>query len=227
MIKYVALLVGLSAIASTPAKKTGEELKAYLDGKTFITDMRFFVWLEFKAGKYELAHRQGLEANGTYSVRGGKIYLGESQDATTCELDEQSKSPGFSVELRCGKQGTFYLKTSARPEGEVININGEPAIVVPQKMAEITTRVVFRKKPGKSAKALRCENGSSPLDTRMSLTVYARTKEKVKVDKWENYWYFLYNNYSPEGIYNPETGTAIGCEAPPGWVFGEFLKFRE
>ena len=73
---------------------------------------------------------------------------------------------------------------------------------------------------------MRCENGASPLAMGMNFTVYARTKEKAKVDKWENYWYYVYNNYSPEGSIDPQTNEALGCLAPAGWVFGEFVKFN-
>lgn len=46
------------------------------------------------------------------------------------------------------------------------------------------------------------------------LRVLARTKEKVRVEKWENYWYYV------------ELVSAGEFGARYGWIYGEFLKLN-
>jgi hypothetical protein len=232
LLRCACLTLTLGGVAQAAGNLTGEALMTYLDGKKYVTDMGFYMHLDFTAGKYQIAHIQGIDDSGDYSVRGNKIILLSSstdqrgkRNSTTCTVVWDSKSIAYAEELNCGGTNRYFLESSKRPEGSEVMIDGVPAVVFNKSGAQLTTKVVFRKKPSKKGTPLRCADGSSPLPKGMSFTIYARTKEKVRVDKWENYWYYVYNEYSPEGSRDPETNRALGCEAPPGWVFGEFVQF--
>lgn len=235
--KFSAIATGLllSLVPSLFADDhpTGDKLKAYLDGKKYVTEMGFFMRVDFTAGKFEIAHVQAIEDRGDYSVRGDKIILlSEGTDAQgkrnskSCQIVWNSNSVAYTEELDCGKGRRFFLETSKRPEGSEIRIGDETAVVIDSKRASLTTKVVFRKKPTKKGTPLRCADSSSPLVLGFEFTVYARTKEKMKVDKWENYWYYVYNDYLPEVHYDQKNNQPVSCEAPAGWVFGEFVKFN-
>lgn len=236
MKKIIPFAVGSLMFAHSvwPSERpVGKELKAYLNGKQYETEMGFYRELTFSDGKYSIANRQMMEGAGTFEVRGATLVL-HNEDKTAegngypkeCKLVWNSNSPSHSEEIKCTGGERFFLKSSLRAEGTEFVVEGEPVIILGKKFAELITKVVYRQKPSKQAKALRCESGSSPVVPGMYLTVYARTRAKVKVDKWENYWYYVYNNYTPEGTMDPQTGQALGCEAPPAWIFGEFLRFK-
>lgn len=231
--KDIVLLFAFAAGLTAQEIPTGDKLKLYLNGKKYVTDMEFYRHLDFADGKFKIAHIQGIDDQGDYTVNGEKITLlsegngsiGKRQ-SKSCKIIWHSAAVAYAEELDCGKGNRFFLESSLRAEGSAVDIQGEPAIIMGKKSATLTTKVVFRKKPSKKAKPLRCADGSSPLALGIPFTVYARTQEKAKVDKWENYWYYVHNDYSPESYSDPKTHTPIGCEAPAGWVFGEFVKVQ-
>jgi hypothetical protein len=80
-----------------------------------------------------------------------------------------------------------------------------------------TTSVRIREKPSVTAKIVEfCDSpygGAKCLPSapeKTTVTVIARTKEKEKVQNWNNYWYLVNLNYFFHEV----------------WIFGEFVKIK-
>jgi len=100
------------------------------------------------------------------------------------------------------------------PEGETRMISKWQVITIGMKKAITTSAVKIRKTPEAHGEELAYyseifapEQKSVPKNA--TVTVVARTLEKEKVDKWENYWYYVHVG-APDGV----------------WMFGEFVKFN-
>lgn len=219
---FVSCLLSLAFAASTSAV---DSLQAELENDSFIgeTDGSEEKKLWFAGGKYGVDGMGGMLDSGSYTVVKGRARLVSSSQGPDgksyvfqCSWKKQTKSFSFSRELDCGALGSFFAASSKRAAGETVTIDGAKAVLMSRENAGVTTKVVFRKKPSKKGTPIRCSDGSSPLVG--DFKVLARTESKVKVDKWENYWYYIQ-------IPVNELATS-GCPAPPGWVFGEFVQFR-
>lgn len=93
------------------------------------------------------------------------------------------------------------------------------------KNGTVNDTAYIRSAPNVSAKPLNCvirmpeSTGKSEYEGQViakgrEMLVIARTKAKFKVQKWENYWYFVEAN--PYG----------GKDCGPGWMFGEFITIK-
>ena len=90
-------------------------------------------------------------------------------------------------------------------------------------MGTVTTVLKIRENPDSSAKEIQFETCpddtqvmATSIDKGKELTIYARTKDKVKTGKWNNYWYYVGFNSS----------NCEGSDYVSGWVFGEFVKIK-
>jgi hypothetical protein len=99
------------------------------------------------------------------------------------------------------------------PEGETRMISKWQVITLGMKKGVTTSAVKIRKTPETNGEELMyypeifaSEQKAVPKNT--SVTAIARTMEKEKVNKWENYWYYV------------QVGAHDGV-----WMFGEFVKF--
>jgi hypothetical protein len=100
------------------------------------------------------------------------------------------------------------------PEGEQRMIKNIPVTTMGMRKGITTSAVKIRKTPDAEGEEIpyypalfEPEQRSVPNNT--NLTVVARTNEKVKIGKWENYWYYV-NVGANDGV----------------WMFGEFVKFN-
>lgn len=100
------------------------------------------------------------------------------------------------------------------PEGESRMISTTSVITMGMKKGTTTSSVKIRKSPSAEGEEVAYfpalfepEQKSVPNNT--PVTVVARTIEKVQVNKWENYWYYV-NVGANDGV----------------WMFGEFVKFN-
>jgi len=102
-----------------------------------------------------------------------------------------------------------------------MSIHGVDTVSLGSKNGIVTAALKIRESPGTSAQEItwQCDMPEGEpvksIEKGKQLTVFARTKEKNKVGKWNNYWYYV--------MYNPD------CEdsgSITGWVFGEFVKIK-
>ncbi|MCB1190458.1 MAG: hypothetical protein H7A23_16200 [Leptospiraceae bacterium] len=154
--------------------------------------------------------------------------LNESRkENNICYIKEAPDSLYSSLKLVCGKE-EFFSKKDERKDGEEVKIGSIEVVIISPKGGYVTNDVIyFRKGPGKNFDSISCSfEGDDPssfdkhratLPKETSLYVIARTKTKEKIDKHENYWYYV----------SPQTGWySAGCKEKFGWVYGEFIEKR-
>jgi hypothetical protein len=124
----------------------------------------------------------------------------------------------FLKKIQC--IGVINIELFGSPiETELPRKIGNILVKTIHKSGKVTTEAFIREAPQKSAKPARCILESPRLEERKTLPkdaelkVVARTNEKEKVDKWENYWYYV----------DAKDGWYANCE---GWVFGEFVEIK-
>lgn len=140
---------------------------------------------------------------------------------SSCEWTEDKTRLDFLELLTCGT--TFLFKESSKVrEGTEIESKHGILIALGQKNGKISDDAKFRNTPSIKSKTNKCKieiamdsfgmDGVIPKNS--SVKLLARTKDKMKVKNWENYWYFI------------ETFSSVGdknCKENTGWVFGEFV----
>ena len=182
------------------------------------------------------------EAKGTYVIKNGKVTLtvdkipadkqvegmilkdGQLSDGVL-KYDEKSPKYQWCLVFKEGK--SMYLHGEVKiwdhksliPEGTVFKIQGKDVVAMGAKQAETSTVVKVRETPSVKGKEIHYTYEDAmdtvtvkSLEKGKSLIVLARTKEKDKVGKWDNYWYYV------------EFETYINYMR--GWVFGEFVKMK-
>ncbi len=198
--------------------------------------------LSFKKGvaKYIQAIAElDVQAEGLYTIDNGAVVItgfkrtsagidGEVPGDLRCTLLRTEESLQYAELLSCqpvagGNKVDFYdtgalVKTGAERMVDGIAVIYSPAFKKP------TTTLIVRKAPSKSSEALswNSQKKDGTVEERKNLrkgekvTVLARTREKLQVDKWNNYWYYV----------EIDAVDAMGNVplSERGWVFGEFLK---
>lgn len=190
--------------------------------------------------------QDGCSADGTYSIRSGKLSLSmekSKKDDIFCGvmtlkggiLSADPASPKYRnyILFRKNEVKNLYLEddlkiwdyNSKLKEGDTLTINGLSVLAMGIKSAVTTAAVKVRETPGINGKEMHfvyddpygayVVQKSDTSDTlksikkSFSVTVLARTKEKDKVGKLNNYWYYI--EFAIENR---------------GWVFGEFIKIK-
>jgi len=155
----------------------------------------------------------------TYSGQGdetecGNVKSGEGE----CKINENSKNFFYLKEINCSGPIDVTL-FSELTTGLQRNVEDVPVIMV-IKRGTIKENAYIRSAPSKSAKPSECffesVEGRKPtpvLPANQYIFVVGKTLQKEKVDKWENFWYFV-----DAGDWYSD------CQ---GWVFGEFIDFKE
>jgi len=197
--------------------------------------------IEFKTnGRADYSYR-GYEAGSQYLyqyiVVGNKVILTkpkhikmdilEPPKRIECSLVQDTTSLHIMEKLVCnGKKLIFNNTTKKVPSGTPREVEGTSVIVWNKKMTT-TWNLIIRTKPSiKSKKKFYhiAKNNDQTLVLQKSLPkgkkVYAlaRTISKMKVGKWNNYWYYISYENAEMGRHGAE------AKAENGWVFGEFLK---
>jgi hypothetical protein len=122
------------------------------------------------------------------------------------------------------KEGLWiYNHNTLIKEGEPVVIKKAEAVSTGLKEGETTTALKVRETPGVSGREIvfDCEKPDGDtvtvksLDKGKALTIFARTKEKEIVGKWNNYWYYVQFDIGKDC-----SGNTMG------WVFGEFVKIK-
>lgn len=223
--RYIALLLVLNY--GLRAELAGNDLESYLLEGKFGPELAspdtatsapgsYISFTSTGTNNYEIiGWPGGVEATGTYKIKGKKVVL---EGGKTCVLNQKSRSLVVTDELKCGST-IYYNVRTRRPEGDEVTIRGQKSVLMGAKDGKLTTAAVYRVKPSIKAASIVCDHegavGSrSPLVN--GFTVIARTKDKVKVNKWENYWYYV-------SVPDDESRS---CRASTGWVFAEFVEVR-
>lgn len=177
-----------------------------------------------------------IDCSGIYKIKGDKLSftIEKSPDGTFFNkgytgyasiVDSDSLKYRWAVKF--DKMGILYNKNNLIKEGESFLVEGIDAIAMGEKSGTVTTPLKVREKPDTSAKEVTfCECADvdgltdcvklKSLKNGTDLIIYARTKEKKSVGKWNNYWYYVEFSFN-------------GCEGRDdyyGWVFGEFVKIK-
>ena len=111
----------------------------------------------------------------------------------------------------------FYdEKSSPGKEGTPVTIGTLPAVLMGMKPGKANTTVKFRERPDVKSKEIHLDQ--SPMDPLRAVpagtefTVLAKTTNREKVQKWENYWYYV------------EIPGRFGSTR--GWMFAEFVDLK-
>jgi hypothetical protein len=180
----------------------------------------------------------GPAISGKYSISNGTLDLSINNDAKTQynsmtglslktdknylyrkgKLIDDPASITYSRYILFSNGSRFYdMKSSPGKEGTEIMVEKIPAVLMGMKKAKATSNVKFRVKPDVKAGELTLDAGpeNDPLKyipAGDSFILLARTREKAKVQKWDNFWYYV------------EVPNRSGNVR--GWVFGEFIEIR-
>jgi len=238
--------ISLAVNAGEVQTLTSEYLASGLWGPEFDVGMKIKFTPDGKFESDTNYGQDGCSANGTYSIKSGKLSLSmlnaEKKDVFCGVLT--LKDGIFSVDAASPKYRNYilfkksevkdlYLQddlkiwdyNSILKEGESLTVNGLSVTAVGIKSAVTTAAVKVRETPGikgkemlfvydepfggyVSEKSVSSETVKA-IQKNFPLTVLARTKEKDKVGKFNNYWYYV--EFAIENR---------------GWVFGEFIKIK-
>ncbi|HOD15235.1 MAG TPA: hypothetical protein PLA65_12240 [Spirochaetota bacterium] len=164
---------------------------------------------------------------GTYSIKDGALNL-YLEDGTTAFLtggrlvrDDASVIYRFCLKFDGGT--VVWNKKTIVSEGTRIKIGSTPAITTGRKSGTVTVNAKFRERPDTSSRALACwilkETPDAPEEVQLPyvpagtvIGILARSENKMKVEKWNNYWYYV------------EVFDAYRFNAQKAWMFGEFIK---
>jgi hypothetical protein len=112
----------------------------------------------------------------------------------------------------------FGIPDTKVPEGSRRTIDGIQVVTAGMKNGITTANAKIREKPSVESQSLQyCESpfGTSTLldyvPAGTKLVVKARTIDKVAVNEWNNYWYYVDAGMMTYGV----------------WMYGEFVKFDE
>ncbi len=181
-----------------------------------------FFWHGFEAsgsltGSYLVKDGQLQISDIVYKAGDGGVHLPES---FTCKLQPVADSLDYAEKLHCSPDSFEIFNVSAKvPNGAPRNIGTIPVVVHVKKM-KVTSTLKVRKGPSINGELLEWDGEGgikrSNLSKGTQIQVFARTREKDKVQKWSNYWYYI-------KVLSVHPEKAVSAELD-GWVFGEFLK---
>lgn len=186
-----------------------------------------FIW--YNEGTYEIAGNDViLRPVKCRQEQGGPVMdCKESTGNIVCNMKKDEDSVFYSLYLKCRPENYGYpladmfknqkfeypVKDSAVKAGEKKRIGGIAVIATGEKHAITTSNVKLRAKPSAGAREIEFRlypDFRSPfVPANTEITVYARTETKERVQKWENYWYYVKAGLSE-----------------PAWMFGEFIRLK-
>lgn len=220
------LITGIfNAAASGESKITAEFLTGTKWGPehqggrsfTFNADGTFTGWEDFI--------QDGRELKGRYEIRDGRLSLFTQQNLpmlTLGALKEDNESLIYSAYIRFKEGDSIWDKNSMVKIDKPVKVDGIPSVTMGRKNGKALQNIKFRKKPLQSAAELQfiilAEKGEGPVEDKLSyipsgtaVFILARTASKEKVQKWEDYWYYI----EVEEPYD---------RWKKGWVFAKFIQ---
>lgn len=159
-------------------------------------------------------------------------YSDDKGEKGICKIVKVNDSLFFQERLKCSGPIGKYIDDSNNKtskvfrtflsEGTPRKIHGIETLSV-LKGGTVNDAAYLRSAPDAASKPLTCtiwkpydsgkEYEGPVIPKGRELFIISKTKTKVKVQKWENYWYYV------DGI-----GPGISCG--PGWVYGEFITIK-
>ncbi len=189
-----------------------------------------------------MSAHHGESYTGTYKIQGDTLHYtltaegwnekGKGEKGT-CKITQIKDHLSYQEELKCtGLIGEYFHGMQKRrifgkplPDGTARKLDGRDVLTV-QKEAKINDAANYRSAPDVSAKPIHCKlpcgdecSGPPKIDGTVipkgiEVIILAKTKNKVKVQKWENYWYYVDIKWSWNEI----------CKK--GWIYGEFITLN-
>ncbi len=186
---------------------------------------------------YTFGGRTG-SMKGTITYKDGEDYFILKKGATRDAFDtsfipsdglklyvvEDGMNPKSTRFIR-NENGTFILwnKNYMVKENQQATVDNIPVVTMGYKLSATTANLKIRKGPGKDYENMQfyykdkktgeIKSWGSILEG-TNIRILARTKDKQKVDKWNNYWYYI--EYK-----EPEGSLMVYRNA---WCFAEFIK---
>lgn len=188
-----------------------------------------------KAGKYDGMNAQFQYADpvkGSYEIINNKLNLYKGETKTIFIKDGILKTDQTSIKYQnflIFPDGTKLWDKNLKVKTNSIRIiDGSESIVMGIIDGETTTNVKIRVKPDEKAEAMKyidlIDSTDSPVGKAekdlpsvpkgKKISILARTKDKVKVQNWNNYWYYVEISEGWGTIKN-------------GWMFAEFVKLKK
>ncbi len=174
-------------------------------------------------------------SSGDYYDEKKNKYLDGTGKKGVCKIEKVSDSIYFQERLKCTGQIGEYIDRKhldsaggifrkLLSEGTPRKIQGIEALSILKK-GKVNDTAYLRSAPNVSSKPLNCvirlsESTGKPeyegqvIAKGREMFVLARTKTKFKVQKWENFWYYV------------ESNPSLGKECGPGWMYGEFITLN-
>lgn len=176
-----------------------------------------------------------VSMNGTYRIEEKTMhYTLTGENSSNCPSIDMKKlkgkctfqvlkdHPDFEKKLKCTGTINADLYKDHPKEGTLRKIDGIDVAMMGHHKGIIKEEAFIRSAPNTGAKPSLCRLGADigkekprqTLPPKHTVTVMRRTKTKVKVQNWENYWYYV----------NAEDDWYSSCK---GWVFAEFIKLQK
>lgn len=239
---YVILIVSFTAVKSADKVKslTTEYLVSGSWGPEIWLGMKIKFGSDGKFESSIDYGQTGTDLSGSYTVKNGKLTLKiehSNLDKSIIGLVLKDGISGYdpsSLKYRNYISFTdkeierLYIKdsdlriwdhNSLVKEGEPVRVNGIDAVAMAARKGSNTSVLKMREAPSQNSKELQYTYEDvdktytvKALPVNTALTILARTKEKEKIGKWNNYWYYV------------EFETYL--DYMRAWVYGEFVKFE-
>lgn len=163
---------------------------------------------------------------GTYALKNGLITLIKEGDGgpflKNGRLAAVRNGLHFTRQIVFNDGEKIWDKGSTVSEGAPVTVETVPCVTMGVRNASVTVNAKFRVKPDMKAKELafaRFKTGDTGLEEEKiayipegtKIEVLARTAKKFKVQKWNNYWYYV-DIQGPWDVWQQ------------GWVFAELVK---
>ena len=196
-----------------------------------------------------------FNCSGKYKIHNGKLilYFIDIRNCgikAECTLEHKKNTPVYPLFLFCKTDGKglinfesieFVAANQKIPKGSRRVIDNNNVITLGEQKGVTTDRVHLRSGPGLQYEPVLCTENMidyTVLEKNTKVTVLARTEEKMKIQKWEAYWYYVEIDGSwHEGdndCHVPGRSMFI-MPSRPGtgysfyrvWLYGQFVKILE
>jgi len=237
MNKFIIIIILIFCLIFLLSLEKGlgaQELKKdYLVNNNWGPEYKIGITIEFKKdNSFEAFEDYGMdfrEVKGIYEIKNKKLALYDDAGKVFLsggELVYDENNVKYKYYLLFNEDKIVYnLNTKTKPGSEVY-IDGYMSVTIDSKEAKLTYNMKFREKPDLNGKIINYYRINPESDDLMeeelkfvpkdtTIYVIARTKDKYKVDKWNNYWYYV------------EVPDVYGFSRTKGWMFAEFIEFTK
>lgn len=223
-----------------------QEIVTYADGSwTSIGSETYRYSLEFKTnGDFtanEAGEDIGLQGKGKYKIENEVIGLTiETEESFVaepakfakkqfkCKIVNQKEDIEFEYALDCDNKVDYYSRNLLSLDRVKKYLGKYEVLSIAPTKGKTIDNANFRIEPADKGKLINCnlhkDNTSMDATQRTfipkdrEIEIIAKTKDKFKVQKWENYWYYI---RVPLAELEGER-----CDVKnKGWVYGEFVSF--